>query len=88
LCTPPFIAAGIFAFTLSQNEVFCALIFLTKRSVRTGLVGVIAELIRGDVFYWRPVNGGRTLGSIPVAIIYSFFVEHYVAGLTSGSVKG
>ena len=28
------------------------------------------------------------LGSIPVAIIYSFFVEHYVAGLTAGSVKG
>jgi multiple sugar transport system permease protein len=28
------------------------------------------------------------LGSIPVAIIYSFFVEHYVAGLTTGAVKG
>ena len=25
--------------------------------------------------------------TIPVAVIYSFFVEHYVAGLT-GSVKG
>jgi multiple sugar transport system permease protein len=31
---------------------------------------------------------GALLGSIPVAIIYSFFVEHYVSGLTSGSVKG
>ena len=28
-----------------------------------------------------------TRGSIPVALIYSFFVENYVAGLTSGSVK-
>jgi multiple sugar transport system permease protein len=28
------------------------------------------------------------LGSIPVAIIYSFFVEHYVTGLTAGGVKG
>jgi len=28
------------------------------------------------------------LGSIPVAIIYSFFVEHYAGGLTAGSVKG
>ena len=27
------------------------------------------------------------LGSVPVAIIYSFFVEHYVAGLTAGAVK-
>jgi multiple sugar transport system permease protein len=62
--------------------------FSDQASVRTGLVGVIAELIRGDVFYWGPVDGGCTLDSIPVAIIYSFFVEHYVAGLTSGSVKG
>jgi ABC-type glycerol-3-phosphate transport system permease component len=24
---------------------------------------------------------------VPVAIIYSFFVDHYVAGLTAGAVK-
>ena len=88
LCTPGFISAGIFAFTLSQNEFLYALIFLTKSSVRTVPVGVIAELIRGDVFYWGQLMAGALLGSIPVAIIYSFFVEHYVAGLTSGSVQG
>jgi multiple sugar transport system permease protein len=87
LCTPGFISAGIFAFTLSQNEFLYALIFLTKSSVRTVPVGVITELIRGDVFYWGQLMAGAMLGSIPVAIIYSFFVEHYVAGLTSGSVK-
>jgi multiple sugar transport system permease protein len=88
LCTPGFISAGIFAFTLAQNEFLYALIFLTKSSVRTVPVGVISELIRGDVFYWGQLMAGALLGSIPVAIIYSFFVEHYVAGLTSGSVKG
>ena len=87
LCTPGFISAGIFAFTLSQNEFLYALIFLTKSSVRTVPVGVIAELIQGDVFYWGQLMAGALLGSIPVALIYSFFVEHYVAGLTSGSVK-
>jgi multiple sugar transport system permease protein len=87
LCTPGFISAGIFAFTLSQNEFLYALIFLTKTSVRTVPVGVIAELIRGDVFYWGQLMAGALLGSIPVALIYSFFVEHYVAGLTAGSVK-
>ena len=87
LCVPGFISAGIFAFTLSQNEFLYALIFLTKSSVRTVPVGVIAELIRGDVFYWGQLMAGALLGSIPVAIIYSFFVEHYVAGLTAGSVK-
>jgi multiple sugar transport system permease protein len=28
------------------------------------------------------------LGSVPVAVIYSFFVEQYVSGLTAGAVKG
>jgi multiple sugar transport system permease protein len=88
LCTPGFISAGIFAFTLAQNEFLYALIFLTKTDVRTVPVGAIAELIRGDVFYWGQLMAAALLGSIPVAIIYSFFVEHYVAGLTSGSVKG
>jgi multiple sugar transport system permease protein len=87
LCTPGFISAGIFAFTLSQNEFLYALIFLTQSSVRTVPVGVISELIRGDVFYWGQLMAGALLGSVPVALIYSFFVEHYVAGLTSGSVK-
>ncbi len=88
LCTPGFISAGIFAFTLAQNEFLYALIFLTKSSVRTVPVGVITEMIRGDVFYWGQLMAGALLGSVPVALIYSFFVEHYVTGLTSGSVRG
>ena len=50
-------------------------------------IGVLAELVRGDVFYWGPLMAGALLGSIPVALVYSFFVEHYVTALT-GAVKG
>ena len=74
-------------FTLAQNELLYALIFLGKSEVRTVPVGAITELIRGDVFYWGQLMAAALLGSVPVAIIYSFFVEHYVAGLTAGSVK-
>jgi multiple sugar transport system permease protein len=88
LCVPGLLSAGIFAFTLSQNEFLYALIFLTKSTIRTVPVAAISELIRGDVFYWGQLMAAALLGSIPVAIIYSFFVEHYVAGLTAGAVKG
>ena len=37
--------------------------------------------------YWGQLRAGALLGSIPVAFVYSFFVEHYVSGIT-GSVKG
>jgi multiple sugar transport system permease protein len=87
LCTPGLLSAGIFAFTLAQNEFLYALTFLTKSEVKTVPVGAIAELIRGDVFYWGQLMAAALLGSVPVAFIYSFFVEYYVAGLTAGSVK-
>ena len=88
LCMPGFISAGIFAFTLAQNEFLYALLFLTRSSVRTVPIGVVGELIRGDAFYWGQLMAGALLGSVPVALIYSFFVKYYVAGLTAGAVKG
>jgi multiple sugar transport system permease protein len=88
LCMPGFISAGIFAFTLAQNEFLYALLFLSRSSVRTVPIGVVGELIRGDAFYWGQLMAGALLGSVPVALIYSFFVKYYVAGLTAGAVKG
>ena len=87
VAVPGILSAGIFAFTLSWNEFIYALVFLSSPEQKTVPVGVTSELIRGDVFFWGPLMAGALLGSIPVAIAYSFFVEHYVAGLT-GSVKG
>jgi multiple sugar transport system permease protein len=87
IAIPGILSAGIFAFTLSWNEFIYALVFLSSPAEKTVPVGVTSELIRGDVFYWGELMAGALLGSIPVAFVYSFFVEHYVAGLT-GSVKG
>jgi multiple sugar transport system permease protein len=88
LALPGILSSGIFAFTLSWNEFIYALVFLSSTEIKTIPVGVVSELIRGDVFFWGPLMAGALLGSVPVAIIYSFFVEYYVAGLTAGAVKG
>ncbi|HEV8662971.1 MAG TPA: carbohydrate ABC transporter permease [Candidatus Methylomirabilis sp.] len=87
IATPGILSAGIFAFTLSWNEFIYALVFLSSPQQKTVPVGVVSELIRGDVYFWGPLMAGALLGSVPVALIYSFFVEHYVTGLT-GAVKG
>ena len=84
---PGILSAGIFAFTLSWNEFIYALVFLSSPEQKTVPVGVTSELVRGDVFYWGQLMAGALLGSIPVAFVYSFFVEYYVSGIT-GSVKG
>jgi multiple sugar transport system permease protein len=86
LAVPGLISAGIFAFTLSWNEFIYALTFISSSEIKTLPVGVVTELVQGDVYQWGPLMAGALLGSLPVAFVYSFFVEYYVSGLT-GSVK-
>ncbi len=86
LAVPGLISAGIFAFTLSWNEFIYALTFISSSEIKTVPVGVVTELVEGDVYHWGSLMAGALLGSLPVAFIYSFFVEYYVSGLT-GSVK-
>jgi len=86
LAVPGLISAGIFAFTLSWNEFIYALTFVSSSEIKTIPVGVVTELVEGDVYHWGALMAGALLGSLPVAVMYSFFVEYYVAGMT-GAVK-
>ncbi len=86
LAVPGLISAGIFAFTLSWNEFIYALTFVSSSESKTVPVAVVTELVEGDVYHWGSLMAGALLGSLPVAILYSFFVEYYVSGLT-GAVK-
>jgi len=86
LAVPGLISAGIFAFTLSWNEFIYALTFISSSEVKTVPVGVLTELVDGDVYKWGSLMAGALFGSIPVVVLYSFFVEYYVAGMT-GAIK-
>ncbi|CAH1668348.1 Carbohydrate ABC transporter permease [Hyphomicrobiales bacterium] len=86
LAMPGLISAGIFAFTLSWNEFIYALAFIQSAEKKTVPVAVLTQLVEGDVYHWGSLMAGALLGSIPVAILYSFFVDYYVASLT-GAVK-
>ncbi|MBB4571608.1 carbohydrate ABC transporter permease [Rhizobium leucaenae] len=86
LAVPGLISAGIFAFTLSWNEFIYALTFIQSSENKTIPVGVLTELVRGDVFEWGSLMAGALFGSLPVVILYSFFVDYYVSSMT-GAVK-
>jgi len=88
LARPGILSAGIFSFTLSWNEFIYALTLVTASSERTIPVGVLVQLTRADVYFWGPLMAGALLGSVPVALVYSFFVDQYASGLTAGGVKG
>ncbi len=86
LAVPGLISAGIFAFTLSWNEFIYALTFISSSENKTVPVGVLTELVRGDIYEWGALMAGALLGSLPVVLLYSFFVDYYVSSMT-GAVK-
>jgi multiple sugar transport system permease protein len=88
LSLPGILSAAIFSFTLSWNEFLYALIFMSSGPLKTIPVGTVSDLIRADVLFWGPLMASALLGSVPIAFIYTFFVDHYVSGLTAGAVKG
>ena len=86
LSVPGLISAGIFSFTLCWNEFLYALVFIQSSENKTVPVAIVNELVEGDTYYWGSLMGGALFGSIPVALVYMFFVNHYVSAMT-GAVK-
>jgi multiple sugar transport system permease protein len=87
MAIPGLVCAVLFAFTLSWNEFIYALTFTSSSEQITASVGITSELIRGDIFYWGQLMAGAVLGSVPIVILYVFFLDYYVSGLTAGAVK-
>lgn len=84
---PGIICAVLFAFTISWNEFLYSLTFISPTESKTLTVGVVAELIRGDIYYWGSLMAGAVMGSLPIVIIYVFFMDYFVSGLTAGAIK-
>lgn len=82
------IAVVVFTFALTLHEFIYAMTFVSASAQRTISVGVPTELIRGDVFYWQSLMAGAVIVAIPVAIVYTFFLDRLVSGFTMGAVKG
>jgi multiple sugar transport system permease protein len=83
LAVPGILTVIVFAFTLSTSEFIYALAFVTRSADKTISIAVPTELIRGDVFHWGPLLAGALIASIPIAVLYTFFIDQLVAGLTA-----
>ncbi len=86
LAIPGLISAFIFCFTLCWNEFIYALTFLSSTQHKTVPVAIVNEFVDGDIYRWGSLMAGALAGSLPLVILYAFFVEHYVSAMT-GAVK-
>ena len=85
---PGIIAATIFAFTVAWGGFLYPLAYIYSADQAPLTVGIVRELIRGDVFAWGMIMAACMMAAAPPIIIYTFLMDYYVAGLTSGATKG
>jgi multiple sugar transport system permease protein len=88
LSLPAILTVVIFTFALTLQEFVYALTFVSSSSQKPVTLGVVTDLVRGDVFYWGELMGGALIASIPVAIAYNLFLDRFISGITGGAVKG
>jgi multiple sugar transport system permease protein len=84
---PGLLTIVIFAFTLVLQEYVYGLTFVSSSSEKLVTLGVVTDLVRGDVFFWGPLMAGALIVALPVALVYNIFLDTFVRGITGGAVK-
>lgn len=84
---PGILTVGMFAFTLVMQEYVYALTFVSDSEEKMVTLGVVTDLVRGDVFFWGSLMAGALFIAIPVAIAYNFMMDTFVRGITGGALK-
>lgn len=68
------------------NDFFMPLVFLTKESMRTVTLGVY-RYMSNFMANWHLVFAAASISLIPIVILFIFFSEQVISGITSGAVK-
>jgi multiple sugar transport system permease protein len=87
LSVPGLLTVVIFALTLVMQEFVYSLTFISSVQRMTVSVGVPVALVRGDVYYWGSLMAACLITSVPIAVVYSLFLDRFIAGFTVGAVK-
>jgi multiple sugar transport system permease protein len=87
LAVPGILTVVIFALTLVVQEFVYSLTFISSVQRMTVSVGVPVALIRGDVYYWGSLMAACVITSLPLAILYNFFLDRFITGFTVGAVQ-
>ena len=87
LAVPGLLTVVIFALTLVIQEFVYSLTFISSVERMTVSVGVPVALVRGDVYYWGSLMAACLITSIPLAVIYNFFLDRFITGFTVGAIR-
>jgi multiple sugar transport system permease protein len=84
---PGIVAAFIFNFVGSWNELFLAVTLLNSDSNKT-IPPALYGFITSYNIDWGPLSAAAVLTIIPTLIVFAFASKYIIQGLTAGAVKG
>ena len=87
LSLPGLFSVAVFVFVLSWNEFLFASVMITSGDMKTIPLG-IAEFITSFDIRWGEIMAIGTLATVPVVIMFLCVQRYFVAGVTSGAIKG
>jgi len=82
LSRPGIVISTIFPIAFSMNEVLYAVTYVGPREEKTVTVAIASTLVRGDIFYWGALMGAGLIVGLPLAVLYMFYLDHFIRGLT------
>lgn len=85
--TPGVICAILFSFTLCWKELLYSLVFSRDEHSKMLSAGVIAELLRGDVYDRGSLMAACLTGVAPIIVVCGFFMDYCTSDLTAGAIK-
>ena len=84
---PGMVSVGMYTFMQAWNEYLFALALTQTTEMRTVPIGI--NLLMGQHAYdWSQMMAMSILGSVPVLVLFVFFQKYFIAGMSSGGVKG
>ena len=84
---PGLVSVGMYTFMQAWNEYLFALALTQTTNMRTVPIGI--NMLMGQHTYdWSQMMAMSFLGSLPVLILFIFFQKYFIAGMSSGAVKG
>ena len=88
MAVPGLVSIAIYGFVWSWNDLLYSMTLVTDASRRTLAPGLVMTFLGEASTNWSAMMSASIVAAIPVTIIFIFLQRYFIAGLTSGAVKG
>jgi multiple sugar transport system permease protein len=86
LVRPALAALAVLVFTFVWNDYFWALVLVQSDAVRPVTAGL--QALRGMwLASWQLISAGAIMAALPPVLIFFIMQQHFVAGLTLGTIR-